>query len=137
MTSWLSFEPFPDPAQPGGQSIELLESGFRDALQSLCATLGETEAHDAAIARVRYASDQAAPGSAGDELGRGIGFDEEVLSNFADGRSAVVIGMPAHREQQLVLGRSESRGGRLVPAPLQESAESGTELQEPLVVRVT
>ena len=60
---------------------------------------------------------------------------EERLRDLAD-RRAVPVAMPADREQQLVLHRSEPDRGRLLLAPAQEPAEADAELEEQLVVTI-
>jgi hypothetical protein len=57
-----------------------------------------------------------------DKFHRAVRTKQQVFRDFADGRAATVV-VPLHRQQQLVLRRTEPRRLRLALAPPLESAQ--------------
>ena len=107
------------------QSTEFLEVEIRQCVEALATGRGELHPHDAVILRVTHPRDQPCRVGAIHEPHRAVVAEEEVVGDLADGRAAAV-GVPADGEQQLVLGRRQAGGLRLLVAPAKKPSQAGT-----------
>lgn len=85
--------------------------------QTVLAPGGELEAHHPVIGVVGNSPDEPGTFSSVDELDGAVVAEEKMPGYFADGWSAAV---PAHRQEQLVLGGTETGLFRLPVAPPHE-----------------
>jgi hypothetical protein len=93
------------------------------------------QADDPVVGPVPRAPQQPRRLGAVDQLARGVVPQEQRVGHLADGRPTL-RGAAAHREEELVLGGSETLGLRLLLAPVQEPPELGAEPQQVFVVAV-
>ena len=117
------------------QPAELLEVEVGQCIQALAAVRGELQAYDAVVPGVAHPLDQPGRVSPVHESDRAVVAEEEVVGHLPDGRTAPV-GVATDGEQQLVLGRREAGGLRLLVAPAKETSQAGAQCQKVLVVGV-
>lgn len=91
------------------------------------------DAHDTLIVTIVAPFDEAARDRAIDEPDRAVVLQQQRVGDVADG-GVLRPGVAADREKQLVLSRCQTDGVGLRLAPVQELPQSGTELQQVLVV---
>ncbi len=96
---------------------------------------GETEPYNAVIARVDLSVYEAGGLGAINEPDRAVMTQQQGLGHGTDGRS-LRSWVPADGEQQLMLRGGQARRFRLLLAPMQELAQTGSEREETLVVGV-
>jgi hypothetical protein len=91
------------------------------------------DADDTLIVAIGTAFDEAARDGAVDEPDCAVVLQQQCIGDVADG-GFLRPGVASDREQQLVLGRCQTDGVGLRLAPVEELAQSGTELQQALIV---
>ncbi len=122
-TSLADLEPPSQAPQQGCETLYLLEVLGREPFEPAAAVGRQGEAHHAVV--VIRADPTHEPGLDGpvDQSYRAVVLEEEVLRHVADGR-APGVAVTAHREHELVLGRGESLGARLLLAPVLEATQA-------------
>lgn len=115
-----------------GELIEMLDG---EPGESLGAVGREREPNDAMLVRVGSPLHERRCLGSIDELNHAVMAQQQQLGDLADRRS-LRASVPADREQQLVLCRGQPRGFRLLFAPLQEAAQTRSQLQQVGVVVV-
>lgn len=108
------------------ESLELLEVQRGESLEPVGGVGGETDAHDAVVVLVASARDEARGIGAVDETDGGVMAQEQVVGDLADRRSPW-IRVAADGEQELMLGRRQPGGCRLLLAPAQEATQPGAQ----------
>jgi hypothetical protein len=103
--------------------------------QSTVTERGEVQPHDAVIAAIQPPAHESGVLRSIDEPDRAVVLQQQRVGYLAD-RRAPRIRVATDREQELVLRRGQSRGNRLLLAPLQEPPKPGAELEEALKVSV-
>jgi len=106
-----------------------------EGLQSLRTGPGEAEADDPMVFGIAASHHETGRVSAVDELDRAVVSKQQVVRNFTDSRTALVV-VTADRQQQLMLSRGEARRARLLLAPTLETAQPGSQPQEAPVVLI-
>jgi hypothetical protein len=99
-----------------------------------CAGVREAEPDDSVVGRIDASLNQSGQLGTVDETHDTVVPQQEVVGELADGRCAA--GVPADREQQLILRGRDAGVEGLLFAPMQEASELVTERQEALIVRV-
>src|SRR5690606_35694908 len=102
-------------------------------LQTGVAVLGELETDESSIFGVRDPAHQAEVLCPVDQLDGAVVSQLEILGHVRDGGSGGII-VALDRQEQLVLSRGEPCLLGPIGAPLQEAANSGSELEESAVV---
>src|SRR6185295_12061125 len=117
------------------QALDLFEVGRRELLQRPLPLSGQAKADDPAVSGVLLAFDQPRLGRPVHEAHRAVVPQHEIAGDVADGRPTIAV-VPAHGEQELVLGRRQPCLLRLLLAPMQKAPQPGAKLQKPPVIGV-
>ena len=117
------------------QPAELLEVEVGQCIQVLATVRRQLQAYDAVVPRVAHPLDQPSRVGPIHESHRAVVAEEEVVRHLPDGRTAPV-GVATDGEQQLVLGRREAGGLRLLVAPAKEASQAGAQCQKVLIIGV-
>src|SRR5581483_8291515 len=118
-----------------GQASELLEVALRQALQHPQAAGGEREPDNPPVDPVASPPYQPCGLGSIHEPHGAVVAEQEVAGDVGDGRP-VGIRVSPDGEEQLVLGRGEAGGDRLLLAPPEEPPQPGSQTEEALVVLV-
>ncbi len=110
--------------QQGRQTFDLLKVLGRETLESARAVGRERQTHDPVVDVGAHPAHEAGLDRPVHESHRTVVLEQEVLRHVTDGRAPGVV-VPAHREHELVLGRGEPLGARLLLAPVLEAAQAG------------
>lgn len=114
--------------------LQLVEVRGGERRDVSCAAAGQVQTDNSMVARIDAACDQPRQLGTVDEPHDAVVAQQQVIGDIADRRGAA--GMPAYREQQLILGGRDAGGNRLLFAPVDEASELIAKGQEALVVRV-
>lgn len=109
--------------------------GLRQAGQGLLTLGSEDQPGDAGVVGIRSSFHQTGLLDPVDQLACAVVSQEEVVGDLADSGSAWVL-MPAHGQEQLVLGRPQPGLSGLGFAPPNETAQPGAQGQQALIVGV-
>ena len=119
----------PRAGEMGSQSLELFEVKRRKHFQSLGALVGEMQAHHPVVVVVSGPSDQTRRVGTVDETDGAVVQKKQVVSHLSNSRATRITVSP-YGQQQLMLGRRESRGTSLALAPALEMAKPGPQGQQ-------
>ena len=111
-----------------GESFELLEVNRRQGFEARRARAGETHSDDPVIVRIPCSNDESRAFGAIDETDDAVVAQEEVVGHFAD-RRAPLVTVASDGEKELVLGRGEAGGPRLLLAPSLKAPQAGSQRQ--------
>ena len=114
--------------------LELIEVRGGEGCDVSCAAAGQVQTHNSVVGRIHVACDQPRQLGTVDEPHHAVVTQQQVIGDIADGGG--VAGMPAYREQQLILGGRDAGGNGLLFAPVHEAPELIAKGQEPLVLHV-
>src|SRR5579871_941504 len=129
------FEPLPQRFERRRQATELAEVRPGEPPEHGVAVRRRPHAHQPTVGGVGHAAHETGGDGAVDQLDDAVVAEQEVLREVADGRPATVI-VPAHGQEELVLGARKAGGGGLLLTPSLEAPQPGPELQEPCVALV-
>jgi len=132
MSSLDRSQPCPRSGDVEREPIELFEVECGERLEPSGAFVGEAQSDDAMV--ILAASALHEPGGLGpvNQPNRAVVSEEQVVSDFADGRT-VRIAMTADRQEELMVRRSETGGACLRRAPSLEVPEAGSQGEKPSV----
>jgi hypothetical protein len=97
-------QPLPGRGQAQGETFELLEVEGRESFQSLSTSVGELQPDHPVVVVVAVSHDKASGIGPVDQLDRAVMAQEQVVGDFAHGRTARVA-MAPNGQEELVLGR--------------------------------
>jgi len=115
--------------------LELLEVTSAEPDQLVGSDSGDGEAYDAMVVGITGAAEVAGLDRAIDQAGRAVVSQHQRLGNVADGRF-VRAGVPADREEELVLRGGEAFTLGFLFAPVEEPPQLRAELEQSSVIRV-
>jgi len=95
----------------------------------------DAEADDTPVFGIALPADQACARRPVHETRRTVVLEQQRVGHVADGGPALVV-VPAHGEEQLVLGRGEALAAGLLLAPAEEPPQLGAEAEQAGVVGV-
>lgn len=125
----------PDGPHGRNQAVKLLEVERGEPLKTTRSEVRQADADYALIIWVGGALDKARGGRPIDQLEGAVGAEEQVPRDITNGGALGVV-VAADGEQKLVLSGGEADSRRLAPAPSQEPAEAGAELEKAPVLGV-
>lgn len=106
-----------------------------ERFEAACAVLGQRETNGAPVVKVASALDEARSFRAIDEPDRAVVLEQKVAGDLADRRAALTW-VASDRQEELVLGGGEVLGAGLLLAPVEESAQTGSELEQSQVIGI-
>lgn len=114
--------------------LQLIEVRAGERCDVSCATAGQLQPDNSVVGRIHVACDQPRQLGTVDEAHHAVVAQQQVIGDIADGGGAP--GMPAYREEQLILRGRDAGGNGLLFAPVHEAPELIAKGQEPLVILV-
>jgi uncharacterized membrane protein YoaK (UPF0700 family) len=114
--------------QRDGKLVQFAQVCLGQLGDQIVAFLGELHPHHPGVLVVRPPADEPACFRSVDETHGAMPLQQQVIGDFPDGRR-LRARVPLDRHEQLVLGRGESHGGRLLLAPPQEAPQRHAEAQ--------
>jgi hypothetical protein len=112
--------------EDGAQALQLVEVGGGQPGQPALAAGGEPDPGEAAVVVIALPLDQPGRLGAVDQLDGAMQPQQQVAGQVTGGR-AVPAALALDRQQQLALGRSQSRLAGAGLGPVQEAAQPGAE----------